>query len=61
MRERVVVVGGGEIWRERGREKERAREREKEEEEKGHTINELCIIVLLLVLNLLCFIIFYFL
>ena len=42
-----------------GREKERERERE-EEEEKGHTINELCIIVLLLVLNLLCFIIFYF-
>ena len=40
-----------------GREKERERERE-EEEEKGHTINELCIIVLLLVLNLLCFIIF---
>ena len=30
-----------------------------EEEEKGHTINELCIIVLLLVLNLLCFIIFH--
>ena len=29
------------------------------EEEKGHTINELCIIVLLLVLNLLCFIIFH--
>ena len=51
---------GGEIGRERGeREKERERERE-EEEEKGHTINELCIIVLLLVLNLLCFIIFYF-
>ena len=43
----------GEIGRERG-------EREREEEEKGHTINELCIIVLLLVLNLLCFIIFYF-
>ncbi len=38
-------MGGGKIWRERGREKERAREREKEEEEKGHTINELCIIV----------------
>ncbi len=42
-----------------GREKERERERE-EEEEKGHTINKLCIFVLLLVLNLLCFIIFYF-
>ena len=41
-----------------GREKER--ERERGGEEKGHTINELCIIVLLLVLNLLCFIIFYF-
>ena len=41
--------GGGERERERG---------EEEEEEKGHTINELCIIVLLLVLNLLCAIIF---
>ena len=47
----------GEIGRERGW---RERTREREEEEKGHTINELCIIVLLLVLNLLCFIIFYF-
>ena len=34
------------------------RKRGEEEEEKGHTVNELCIIVLLLVLNLLCFIIF---
>ena len=35
-----------------GREKEREREREEEEEDaKGHTINQLCIIVLLLVLN----------
>ena len=42
------------------REREREREREEEEDEKGHTINKLCIIVLLLVLNLLCFIIFYF-
>ena len=56
-----MVGGGGEIGRERGeREREREREREEEEEEKGHTINKLCIIVLLLVLNLLCFIIFYF-
>ena len=39
---------------------EREREREEEEEEKGHTINELCTIILLLVLNLLCFIKFYF-
>ena len=39
--------------------RERGGERKiEEEEEKGHTINELCIIVLLLVLNLLCFIIF---
>ena len=39
---------------ERG-ERKREREREEEEEEeKGHTVNELCIIVLLLVLNLLC-------
>ena len=59
---------GGEIGRERERaggggkgEREREREREEEDEdEKGHTINKLCIIVLLLVLNLLCFIIFYF-
>ncbi len=51
---------GGEIGRERGRERERGgrergegeREREEEEEdEKGHTINKLCTIVLLLVLN----------
>ena len=34
----------GEIGRERGW---RERTREREEEEKGHTINELCIIVLL--------------
>ena len=34
--------------------RERGGERKiEEEEEKGHTINELCIIVLLLVLNLL--------
>ena len=46
-----MVGGGGLDW---------AREREEEdEEEKGHTINELCIIVLLLVLNVLCFIIFH--
>ena len=39
--------------------RERGGERKiEEEEEKGHTINELCIIVLLLVLNLLCVIIF---
>ncbi len=53
-------MGGGEIGRERERERERAggggggREREREEEEedeKGHTINKLCTIVLLLVLN----------
>ena len=50
----MVVGGGG--W---GRLGEReGGERKREEEEKGHTINELCIIVLLLVLNLLCFIIF---
>ena len=41
-------MGGGERLGERG-----GRERAREEEEKGHTINELCIIVLLLVLNLL--------
>ena len=53
-------VGGRDWERERG-ERKREREREEEEEEeKGHTIHELCIIVLLLVLNLLCFMIFYF-
>ena len=40
---------GGE--RERGGRGEGEREREEEEEEKGHTINKLCTIVLLLVLN----------
>ena len=44
----------------RKREGERERERERGEEEKGHTINELCIIVLLLGLSLLGFIIFSF-
>ena len=43
---------GGEIGRGGGRERG-------EEEEEGHTINELRIIVLLLVLNLLCFILFH--
>ena len=38
------------------RERESKTQREEEEEEKGHTIYELCIIVL----NLLFFIIFYF-
>ena len=47
--------GGGVDWEREGGERKRE---EEEEEEKGHTINELCIIVLLLVLNLLCFIIF---
>ena len=45
-------------WEREGGERKREQEREEEEEEKGHTINELCITVLLLVLNLLCFIIF---
>ena len=31
--------------------REKKREREREEDEKGHTINKLCTIVLLLVLN----------
>ena len=44
---------GGEIGR-GGGERERG-----EEEEEGHTINEIRIIVLLLVLNLLCFILFH--
>ena len=48
-------MGGGKRLGERGRERERGRgerEREREEEEeKGHTINKLCTIVLLLVLN----------
>ena len=52
--------GGGVDWEREGGERKREQEREEEEEEKGHTINELCIIVLLLVLNLLCFITFYF-
>ena len=44
-------MGGGDWEREGGeRKKERERERE-EEDEKGHTINKLCTIVLLLVLN----------
>ena len=56
-----MVGGWGERLGEKENERERERERERdEEEEKGHTINELWIIVLLLVLNLLCFIILYF-
>ena len=39
------MVGGGRFGERGGERKRRAREREKEEEEKGHTINELCIIV----------------
>ena len=50
-----MVVGRGVDCEREGGE----RKREEEEEEKGHTINELCIIVLLMVLNLLCFIIFH--
>ena len=48
-------MGGGVDWEREGGERKR-----EEEEEKGHTVNELCRIGLLLVLNLLCFIIFYF-
>ena len=59
-REREGERRGVERQREGGRERGGEREREEEEEEKGHTINELCITVLLLVLNLLCFITFYF-
>ena len=47
------MVEGGVDWEREGGERKR-----EEEEEKGHTVNELCRIGLLLVLNLLCFIIF---
>ena len=51
--ERGWWLGGGVDWEWEGGERKR-----EEEEKKGHTVNELCIIVLLLVLSLLCFIIF---